>query len=82
MEPRKYSKKLAYRGIYKGARVVRGVDWQWDNQDKNGLKGKVIEIRDWNNSSFQSAVYIQWDDGIKNLYRLGFNGMVWRFFLF
>lgn len=76
VEPRKYAKKIAFKGIFKGARVIRGIDWQWDDQDKYGQKGRVLEIRDWNKSSFLSAAYVQWDDGVKNLYRLGFNGMV------
>jgi hypothetical protein len=76
VEPRKYSKKLAYRGIFKGAKVIRGVDWQWGEQDKHGIKGRVIELRDWNNNSFNSAAYVQWEDNSKNLYRLGHNGMV------
>ena len=56
--------------------MVRGVDWQWEEQDKDGQKGRVLEIRDWNKNSYQSAAYVQWDDGTKNLYRVGVNGMV------
>ncbi len=33
MEPRRKSKKIAIRGLFPGARVVRGVDWQWEDQD-------------------------------------------------
>lgn len=29
LEPRRKSKKIGIRGIFAGARVVRGVDWQW-----------------------------------------------------
>jgi E3 ubiquitin-protein ligase mind-bomb len=82
VERRKGAKKVTYRGIYTGARVGRGIDWQWDNQNVNNLKGKVAEIRDWNESSFQSGVYVVWDDGSRNLYRLGYNGMVCVFLLF
>lgn len=39
-EPRKRSKKVSLRGIFPGARVVRGVDWQWDDQD-GSRPGKV-----------------------------------------
>jgi len=43
MESRRKSKKISARGIFPGARVVRGVDWQWEDQDGgNGRKGKVI----------------------------------------
>ena len=42
MESRRKSKKISARGIFPGARVTRGVDWQWDEQDGgNGRKGKV-----------------------------------------
>lgn len=76
MEPRRKSKKIAVRGIFQGARVVRGVDWQWEDQDGgNGRRGKVIEIQDWAASSPRSAAYVCWDNGAKNLYRVGYEGM-------
>lgn len=49
VESRRKSKKLAFKGIYPGAKVVRGIDWNWDNQDgskqENYSKGKVLEIK-------------------------------------
>lgn len=33
VESRRKSKKITMRGIFPGARVVRGVDWQWEDQD-------------------------------------------------
>lgn len=33
VEARRKSKKIMARGVFPGARVVRGVDWQWDDQD-------------------------------------------------
>ncbi|XP_013779366.1 E3 ubiquitin-protein ligase MIB1-like, partial [Limulus polyphemus] len=76
MEPRRKSKKIAIRGIFPGARVVRGVDWQWEDQDGgNGRRGKVTEIQDWSAASPRSAAYVIWDNGAKNLYRVGFEGM-------
>ncbi|XP_067128352.1 E3 ubiquitin-protein ligase MIB1 [Centruroides vittatus] len=76
MEPRRKSKKIAIRGIFPGARVVRGVDWQWEDQDGgNGHRGKVTEIQDWSAASPRSAAYVIWDNGAKNLYRVGFEGM-------
>ena len=42
MESRRKSKKITARGIFTGGRVVRGVDWQWEDQDGgNGRRGKV-----------------------------------------
>ena len=38
VEPRRKSKKITSRGIFPGARVVRGVDWQWEDQD-----GEMVE---------------------------------------
>lgn len=76
LEPRRKSKKIAVRGIFPGARVVRGVDWQWEDQDGgNGRRGKVNEIQDWSSASPRSAAYVVWDNGAKNLYRVGFEGM-------
>lgn len=63
MEPR----KLAMRGLFSGARVVRGVDWQWEDQDSG--PGRRA-------SCPRSAAYVVWDNGAKNLYRLGSKGMV------
>ncbi|XP_076623581.1 E3 ubiquitin-protein ligase mind bomb 1 isoform X1 [Colletes latitarsis] len=76
LEPRRKSKKIAIRGIFPGARVVRGVDWQWEDQDGgNGRRGKVNEVQDWSAASPRSAAYVIWDNGAKNLYRVGFEGM-------
>ena len=36
IESRRKSKKLTARGMFPGARVVRGIDWQWDDQDGTG----------------------------------------------
>lgn len=52
------------------------VDWQWEDQDGgNGRRGKVNEIQDWSAASPRSAAYVVWDNGTKNLYRVGFEGM-------
>lgn len=76
LEPRRKSKKIAIRGIFPSARVVRGVDWQWEDQDGgNGRRGKVNEVQDWSAASPRSAAYVIWDNGAKNLYRVGFEGM-------
>jgi len=102
LDQRKKSKKITLRGIFPGSRVVRGVDWQWDDQDggsvnQRGLnnavsptnvkRGKVCEIQDWSatTGSVRSAAYVQWDINgntagcVKNLYRVGFEGMVCNF---
>ncbi|KAH9638713.1 hypothetical protein HF086_013985 [Spodoptera exigua] len=68
VEPRRKSKKQAVRGIFPGARVVRG-------DGGNGRRGKVNEVQDWSAASPRSAAYVVWDNGAKNLYRVGFEGM-------
>lgn len=76
LEPRRKSKKIHVRGIFPGARVLRGVDWQWEDQDGGSTRrGKVNEIQDWSAASPRSAAYVVWDNGAKNLYRVGFEGM-------
>ncbi|XP_071952953.1 E3 ubiquitin-protein ligase MIB1-like isoform X2 [Antedon mediterranea] len=76
LEPRRKSKKIGARGIFAGARVVRGVDWEWEDQDGgNGRRGKVTEIQDWSATGPRSAAYVLWDNGAKNLYRVGYEGM-------
>lgn len=46
LESRRKSKKITARGIFTGGRVVRGVDWQWEDQDGgNGRRGKVGSSR-------------------------------------
>lgn len=56
--------------------VCYQVDWQWEDQDGgNGRRGKVNEIQDWSAASPRSAAYVVWDNGAKNLYRVGFEGM-------
>ena len=97
LECRRRAKKITARGIFPGARVVRGVDWQWEDQDGEihfksgsgdhipsssptlggaGHKGKVTDVQDWDERSPRSAAYIIWDNGGKNMYRVGFEGMV------
>lgn len=40
------------------------------------LPPQVTEIQDWSAASPHSAAYVLWDNGAKNLYRVGFEGMV------
>lgn len=49
LESRRKSKKITARGIFTGGRVVRGVDWQWEDQDGgNGRRGKVGSLKERN----------------------------------
>jgi hypothetical protein len=78
VESRKTSKKIAFKGIYVGAWVTRGVDWQWEDQD-GGKKGKVLAIKAWRVNSPLSGALVLWENGKKNLYRCGYDGMVYFF---
>ncbi|PAA50284.1 hypothetical protein BOX15_Mlig014167g1 [Macrostomum lignano] len=76
-DSRRRAKKYTCRGLFPGARVVRGVDWQWEDQDGgSGKRGKVTEVQDWCPDAPRSAAYVLWDSGVKNLYRVGYEGMV------
>ena len=44
VESRRKSKKISTRGIFPGARVVRGVDWQWEDQDGEGAFRLVTPV--------------------------------------
>lgn len=69
--------KLQLKGIFAGASVCRGPDWEWGNQDGGEDKtGRVIEIRGWDNESCRSVANVSWSSGSVNVYRLGHQGNV------
>lgn len=73
---RRKAKRFSLRGLLPGARVARGADWNWSNQDGGpGHRGRLLAVQNWNKSAPRSAAYVQWDTGLRNLYRLGFDGM-------
>lgn len=64
------------KGIFKGARVVRGHDWDWENQDGGkGRTGEVMEIRGWDELSRRSVASVRWHRNV-NVYRVGHKGKV------
>ncbi|XP_002067159.3 E3 ubiquitin-protein ligase MIB2 [Drosophila willistoni] len=74
---RKGSKRIQLRGIFVGAKVVRGPDWEWNEQDGGeGKTGRVMEIRGWDNESCRSVANVSWVTGSTNVYRLGHKGNV------
>jgi E3 ubiquitin-protein ligase mind-bomb len=76
-QTRSLAKKAFHKGIYPGAKIIRGKDWAWQDQDGGcGKRGKVVGITDWNESSRHSGVMVEWDNGLKNMYRLGYGGKV------
>ncbi|XP_063229552.1 E3 ubiquitin-protein ligase MIB2 [Bacillus rossius redtenbacheri] len=77
MGPRKGCVKIQLKGIFVGAKVVRGADWDWNNQDGGeGKTGRVIDIRGWDNESGRSVANVTWTSGSTNVYRLGHKGKV------
>ncbi|KAF2368488.1 Ankyrin repeat-containing domain [Trinorchestia longiramus] len=76
--PRKNSTKVPLQGIFVGAKVVRGPDWDWGNQDGGvGEIGRVTEIRGWDGESSRSVASVVWgSSGVNNVYRLGHKGKV------
>lgn len=77
MPARSSSTKIQLRGIFVGAKVVRGPDWEWGQQDGgDGKTGRVMEIRGWDNESCRSVANVSWVTGSTNVYRLGHKGNV------
>ncbi|XP_055949840.1 E3 ubiquitin-protein ligase MIB2-like [Argiope bruennichi] len=77
MPKRQNAVKIQMKGIFVGAKVVRGPDWDWGNQDGGeGKTGKVLDIRGWDNESERSVANVTWSSGSTNVYRLGHKGKV------
>lgn len=75
--PRKGAKRIQLKGIFVGAKVIRGPDWEWGHQDGGeGKSGRVMEIRGWDNESCRSVANVSWTTGSTNVYRLGHKGNV------
>jgi hypothetical protein len=69
---RQTSDQLEIFGAFKGAAVVRGQDWNWDNQDGGlGAVGRVTCLADWNGQTARSVVSVVWPNKGENMYRLG-----------
>ena len=49
--------------------MVRGPDWQWNNQGNNG-EGVVEFIKNWKTHP-TGGVAVMWDNGDRNVYRYG-----------
>ena len=57
-------------------RVVRGDDWQWDDQDGgDGFVGTVVEVGGHDGSrNPQKTVVVVWDTGVRAKYHAGYDG--------
>ncbi|EFX67755.1 hypothetical protein DAPPUDRAFT_261080 [Daphnia pulex] len=78
LEKRQNMSKVQVKGIFVGAKVVRGPDWDWGNQDGGeGKIGRVVDVRGWDNESGRSVANVAWaSSGSTNVYRLGHKGKV------
>ena len=69
--------KLQLRGIFKNAKVCRGRDWEWGEQDGGaGKEGLVLDIVTWS-GVVRAGVRVTWDFfGGEHNYRIGYAGKV------
>lgn len=70
------SLSLSSMGMYPGAMVTRGKDWNYGDQDGgNGSVGTVRDIRSFKKDmSHRNAVAVTWPSGKSFVYRVGYNG--------
>ncbi|KAM4651101.1 E3 ubiquitin-protein ligase MIB2 isoform 2-T2 [Discoglossus pictus] len=77
LSPRQGLPRIVLKGIFQGAKVVRGPDWEWGNQDGGEAKvGRVVDIRGWDVETGRSVASVTWSDGTTNVYRVGHKGKV------
>ncbi|XP_018576502.1 uncharacterized protein LOC108915038 [Anoplophora glabripennis] len=76
LPPRLASRKCQLRGIFKNARVIQGIDWDYGNQNGDQDRpGIVLRIDRFNShDSWRSAAYVKWLEGEIQLCRLGYKG--------
>lgn len=69
--------KVQLLGIFKDAKVCRGRDWQWGDQDGGpGKEGRVLEVVSWS-SVPRAGARVSWGFfRATNNYRLGYEGKV------
>ena len=72
--------KVEAKGIFAGAQVMRGPDWDWGNQDGGPQSvGQVLDVRGWELESFRSVACVKWKPTSTNVYRVGHKGKVGKF---
>ena len=78
LPPRAISPKVEAKGFFPGAMVVRGLCWEWEDQDGgDGQIGKVTEIQEFHSKYRRNVARVQWlGNGVSNVYRIGHNGKV------
>lgn len=74
VERRNPTGKFEALGIYPGAKVSRGPDWEYGNHD-GGTFGTVTKITNWHGNP-SCAADVLWESGTQGTYRLGYQGKV------
>ena len=80
MPKRKSSVKIRAIGLHPGAKVTRGKDWKWGDQD--GGEGSEGEVEGYDNKAAvvgtgaRNMLMVQWPHGGSHSYRLGVHGKV------
>uniref|UniRef100_A0A2C9JT16 RING-type E3 ubiquitin transferase n=1 Tax=Biomphalaria glabrata TaxID=6526 RepID=A0A2C9JT16_BIOGL len=72
-------KKIQSKGIFQNAKVVRGFDWKWGDQDGGNISvGHVLLTLAWNaKKTADSAARVRWSEkNNENNYRVGYEGKV------
>ena len=68
--------KVQAKGFFPGAKVSRGRDWKWADQDGgNGRVGTLAEITAWSGVE-RSGAKVIWNILRNNTYRVGYQGLV------
>lgn len=68
--------KQQSRGLFPGARVTRGRDWKWGDQDGGSSHvGQLTEITSWN-GVVRAGANVMWSLLSRNTYRTGHMGEV------
>ncbi|XP_073976711.1 E3 ubiquitin-protein ligase mind bomb 2 isoform X2 [Rhodnius prolixus] len=71
------SPKKLLLGMFVGAKVQRGKNWEWADQDGGPEScGRIVETRGWDNETWRSVVNVTWASGLTNIYRVGHKGKV------
>lgn len=77
--PRSFSTKKEVYGLVKGAEVVRGLHWNFGNQDGGpGKKGKITDVGTFTGGHYRGGVRVRWDHQPDNQlgYKVGAEGKV------
>ncbi|XP_015747588.1 PREDICTED: E3 ubiquitin-protein ligase MIB1-like [Acropora digitifera] len=64
--------RIKSKGFFPGAKVTRGKDWQWADQDGGNI-GTLTAITPWNDTP-RSGANVAWNILRKNNYRTGYLG--------